>query len=59
MLKFAKKISHYIVNQPCLNNFNQCKNPKQIQQKDLNLELIDLKGSIQQKLRWVEIGIKR
>ncbi len=30
ILKLTKKIfSHYIINQPCLNNCDQCKNPEQ------------------------------
>ncbi len=33
ILKLQKKMfSHYIINPPCLNNCNQCKNSEQIQQ---------------------------
>jgi hypothetical protein len=33
ILKLTNKIfSHYIINQLCLNNCDQCKNPEQIQQ---------------------------
>jgi hypothetical protein len=31
-LTYIKKFSHYIINPPCLNNCDQCKNPEQIQQ---------------------------
>jgi hypothetical protein len=52
MLKPTKKIfSHYIINQPCLNNCDQCKNPEQIHEKNPNLELFDLKSKLTLKCK--------